>query len=209
MPNAIHTGSNAKAYYKMLNREVETYCPQSRSDWRQWLEKNHQSKQSIWLVYYTKKSNIPSISWSEAVDEALCYGWIDSTKKTINDFSYLQFFSKRKPKSNWSKINKEKVQQLIENGLMTEAGFDSIETAKQNGSWNMLDEVEELIIPNDLEIAFKKHKGSKVYFLSLSRSARKIILGWIVFAKKQETRQKRIEEVVKSAEQNLKPKHLR
>lgn len=209
MPNAIHTGSNTKASYKMLNREVETYCPQSRSDWRQWLEKNHQSKKSIWLVYYTKKSNIPSISWSEAVDEALCYGWIDSTKKTINDFSYLQFFSKRKPKSNWSKINKEKVQQLIENGLMTEAGFDSIETAKQNASWNMLDEVEELIIPNDLEIAFKKYKGSKVYFLSLSRSARKIILGWIVFAKKQETRQKRIEEVVKSAEQNLKPKHLR
>ncbi|WP_400262873.1 YdeI family protein [Sphingobacterium sp. SG20118] len=97
------------------------------------MEKNHQSKQSVWLVYYTKKSNIPSLSWSEAVDEALCFSWIDSTKKKIGDFSYLQFFSKRKPKSNWSKINKEKVQQLIENGLMTAAGFDSIETAKQNG----------------------------------------------------------------------------
>lgn len=189
--------------------EIETYCPQSRTDWRQWLDKNHESKQSVWLIFYTKKSNIPSLSWSEAVDEALCFGWIDSTKKTIDDSSYIQFFSKRKPKSNWSKINKEKVQLLTENGLMTAAGFDSIETAKQNGSWNILDEVEELIIPNDLEKAFKEHEGSKNYFLSLSKSARKIILGWIVLAKRQETRQKRIDEVVKSAKQNLKPTHLR
>src|SRR3989338_3413139 len=112
----------------MLDQEVETYCPQSRTDWRKWLEKNYQSKQSVWLVYYTKKSNLPSISWSEAVDEALCFGWIDSTKKTIDDVSFMQFFSKRRPKSNWSKINKEKVQQLIENGRMTQAGLDSIET---------------------------------------------------------------------------------
>jgi uncharacterized protein YdeI (YjbR/CyaY-like superfamily) len=193
----------------MLNKEIETYCPQSRTDWRQWLEKNHQSKQSVWLVYYTKKSNVPSLSWSEAVDEALCFGWIDSTKKKIDDFSFMQFFSKRKPKSNWSKINKEKVQQLIDRKRMTKAGYESVETAKQNGSWIILDEVEELIIPNDLEIAFEKHKGSKEYFLSLSKSARKIILGWIALAKRQETRQKRIDEVVESAEQNLKPKHLR
>lgn len=193
----------------MLNKEIETYCPQCRTDWRQWLEKNHQSKQSVWLVYYTKKSNVPSISWSEAVDEALCFGWIDSTKKTIDDFSFMQFFSKRKPKSNWSKINKEKVQQLIDSKRMTKAGYESVETAKQNGYWAILDEVEELIIPNNLEIAFKKHKGSKDYFLSLSKSTRKIILSWIVLAKQQETRQKRIDEVVESAAQNLKPKHLR
>lgn len=192
----------------MLNKEVETYCPRSRTDWRQWLEKNHQSKQSVWLVYYTKKSNLPSISWSEAVDEALCFGWIDSTKKTIDDSSFMQFFSKRKPKSNWSKINKEKIQQLIDSKKMTKAGCESVEIAKQNGSWTILDEVEKLIIPNDLEIAFKKHKGSKDYFLSLSKSTRKIILGWIVHAKRQETRQKRIDEVVESAGQNKKPKQF-
>lgn len=193
----------------MINKEIETYCPQSRTDWRQWLEKNHQSKQYVWLVYYTKKSNVPSLSWSEAVDEALCFGWIDSTKKTIDDFSFMQFFSKRKPKSNWSKINKEKVQQLIDSKRMSKAGYKSVATAKQNGYWTILDEVEELLIPNDLENAFKVHEGSKDYFLSLSKSARKIILGWIVLAKRQETRQKRIDEVVESAEQNLKPKHLR
>lgn len=193
----------------MFKKEIETYCPKSQTEWRQWLEKNHQSKLSVWLIYYTKKSTIPSLSWSEAVDEALCFGWIDSTRKTIDEFSFMQFFSKRKPKSNWSKINKEKVQQLIDSKRMTKAGHESIETAKQNGYWTILDEVEELIIPKDLEIAFEKHKGSKDHFLSLSKSTRKIILSWIVLAKQQETRQKRIDEVAESAEQNLKPKHLR
>jgi uncharacterized protein YdeI (YjbR/CyaY-like superfamily) len=193
----------------MFKKEIETYCPKSQTEWRQWLEKNHQSKLSVWLIYYTKKSTIPSLSWSEAVDEALCFGWIDSTRKTIDEFSFMQFFSKRKPKSNWSKINKEKVQQLIDSKRMTKAGYESIETAKQQGYWTILDEVEELIIPKDLEIAFEKHKGSKDHFLSLSKSTRKIILSWIVLAKQQETRQKRIDEVAESAEQNLKPKHLR
>ncbi len=193
----------------MHNQEIETYCPKSRTEWRQWLEKNHRSKQSVWLVYHTKKSNIPSINWSEAVDEALCFGWIDSTRKTIDGSSFMQFFSKRKPKSIWSKINKEKVQQLIGSGRMTKAGYESIETAKQNGSWTIFDEVEELIIPNDLEKAFNKHKGSKDFFLSLGKSARKMMLASLVLAKRPETRQKRIDEIVESAEQNLKSKHLR
>lgn len=193
----------------MHNKEIETYCPQSQTDWRQWLEQNHQSRQSVWLVCYTKKSKIPSLSWSEAVDEALCFGWIDSTRKKIDDISFMQFFSKRKPKSNWSKINKEKVQQLIDSKRMTKQGYESVEIAKHNGYWTILDEIEELIIPNDLEIAFEKHNGSKDYFLSLSKSTRKILLSWIILVRKQETRQKRIEEVVESAAQNLKPKHLR
>jgi uncharacterized protein YdeI (YjbR/CyaY-like superfamily) len=148
----------------MSNKEIETYCPKSQTEWRQWLKKNHQSKQSVWLIYYTKKSTIHSLSWSEAVDEALCFGWIDSTRKTIDEFSFMQFFSKRKPKSNWSKINKEKVQQLIDSKRMTKAGYKSIEIAKQNGYWTILDEVEELIIPNDLEIAFEKIQKLKRLF---------------------------------------------
>ncbi|MCL1672777.1 YdeI/OmpD-associated family protein [Elizabethkingia ursingii] len=193
----------------MHNKEIETYCPKSQTDWRHWLKKNHQSKQSVWLIFHTKKSNIPSLSWSDAVDEALCFGWIDSTRKKINNISFMQFFSKRKPKSNWSKINKEKVQQLIDSKRMTKQGYESIEIAKQNGYWTILDEIEEVIIPEDLEIAFKKYNGSKDYFLSLSKSTRKVILSWIILVGKQETRQKRIEEVVESAALNLKPKHLR
>lgn len=193
----------------MHNKEIETYSPKSQTDWRQWLKKNHQSKQSVWLIFHTKKSNVPSLSWSDAVDEALCFGWIDSTRKKINNISFMQFFSKRKPKSNWSKINKEKVQQLIDSKRMTKQGYESVEIAKQNGYWTILDEIEEVIIPEDLEIAFKKYNGSKDYFLSLSKSTRKVILSWIILVGKQETRQKRIEEVVESAALNLKPKHLR
>lgn len=189
--------------------EKEIFYPKDRTAWRKWLEKNHLSEQAVWLVFYSKKSKRDTITWSEAVDEALCFGWIDSKKVKIDEETAHQFFSKRKPQSTWSKINKKKVENLIEQGLMTEAGHKSIEIAKQNNSWTILDEVEELIIPDDLEKAFNSHKGSMDFFLSLSKSTRKIILSWIVLAKRQETRQKRIDEVVESAKQNLRPTHLR
>jgi uncharacterized protein YdeI (YjbR/CyaY-like superfamily) len=193
----------------MNNLELETYTPTSQEDWRKWLEENHQSKQSIWLIYYTKKSDNPSLTWREAVDEALCFGWIDSTQKKIDEFSFMQFFSKRKPKSIWSKINKDKVQELIDHNKMTKAGFESVEVTKKNGSWTILDEVEELIIPKDLKNAFLEYEGSKDYFLSQSKSVKKMILSSIVLAKRPETRQKRIDEIAKSAGQNMKPKHMR
>lgn len=189
-------------------KEIETYYPQSREEWRQWLEESHQYKQSIWLVYYAKKSNIPSISWREAVDEVLCFGWIDSTTKKVDESSFIQYFSKRKPKSIWSKINKDIVQILIDTDRMTKAGFECIEIAKENGSWTILDEVEELIIPNDLEKAFEIHNGSKDYFLSLSKSTRKILLSWVVLAKRQETRQRRIDEVAESMGKKQMPKQM-
>ena len=162
------------------------------------VRKNHVSKQSVWLVFYSKSSTKKSITWSEAVDVALCYGWIDSKKIKIDEETSHQFFSKRKAQSTWSKINKEKVRQLIEQGLMTQAGSDSIEKAKQNGSWTVLDEVEELIIPQDLDEAFNKFEGSKTYFLSLSKSVKKMMLQWLVLAKRPETRQKRISEIIES-----------
>jgi len=189
-------------------KETEIFYPINQSTWRQWLEINHLSKQSVWLVFYAKSSVKPSITWSEAVEVALCFGWIDSKKVKIDHETSHQFFSKRKPKSTWSKINKEKVQQLTDNGLMSQAGLDIIELAKQNGSWNILDEVEELIIPEDLETAFDKHKGSKDYFLSLSKSVRKMMLQYIVLARLPETRQKRIDEIAICAGQNKKPKQF-
>ena len=179
--------------------ETEVFYPTSPAAWREWLEENHLSRQSVWLVYYAKSSGKPTLSWREAVDVALCYGWIDSKRIKIDQETSHQFFSKRKPKSTWSKINKEKVQELIEAGLMTPAGYQSIEIAKQNGSWTILDEVEELIIPEDLLQAFKIHKGSKEYFLSLSKSVKKMMLYRIVSAKRPETRQKRIQEIASAA----------
>ncbi len=187
-------------------QEIESFYPSSQEEWRNWLIENHLSKESIWLVYFKKKSGKPSISWSQAVDEALCFGWIDSKAKPIDDEKYCQFFTKRKPKSVWSKINKQKIERFIEQNLISEAGYKSIELAKQNGSWTILDEVEELIIPNDLEIEFEKKPGSKDFFLTLSKSVKKSILQWLVMAKQESTRNKRIEEIVDSASQQLKPK---
>lgn len=189
--------------------EIETFYPSTQTDWREWLQENHLSKQSVWLIYYKKKSKIPSISWSEAVDEALCFGWIDSTARPIDDEKYMQFFTKRKATSVWSKINKDKVEKLISAGKMNQAGLESIEKAKKNGSWTILDEVEELIIPEDLEAAFQANEGSKDFFMSLSKSVRKAILQWLVLAKQQTTRQKRINEIAELAAQKLKPKQFR
>lgn len=121
----------------------------------------------------------------------------------------MQFFSKRKTNSVWSKVNKEKIERLTIEGLMTKAGFDIIEIAKQNGSWTILDEAEALIIPADLEEEFEKRPQAKSYFVSLSRSDKRNILQWIVLAKRQETRAKRITEIVELADQNLKPKQFR
>lgn len=193
----------------MHKKEIETYCPKSRADWRKWLENNHQSKPSVWLVYFKASTKVPSLSWSEAVDEALCFGWIDSTKKTLDKDRYMQYFSKRKPKSTWSKINKDKVANLIQNNQMTTAGFDSIETAKQHGTWTLMDNVEKLIIPEDLKLALNKQEASMAFFQRQTKSTKKAMLYWVVMAKRTDTRKKRIAEIVQAAEKGMKPKYFR
>ena len=189
--------------------ELEEYCPHDKKDWRKWLEKNHAKKEAVWLIFYKKKTPKYNLSWSESVDEALCFGWIDSVKKTIDSEKYKQYFSKRKAKSNWSKINKDKVTTLIEQGLMKEEGYKSIEIAKENGSWTILDEVETLVIPDDLKEEFANFQGSMEFFDSLSKSVKKILLYWVVSAKRKETRQRRILEIAENASQSLKPKQFR
>lgn len=193
----------------MQHKEIELFCPASQAEWRQWLKENHSTHQSVWLVQHKQKSGKPSITWSESVAEALCFGWIDSTRKTLDEHSYVQFFCKRKPTSNWSKVNKAKVMELIAAGLMVEAGFKSIEVAKENGSWSIMDEVEALTIPKDLGEAFQAQPGGADYFNSLSKSVKKMLLQWVVMAKRPETRQKRIAEIAELAAQKLKPKQFR
>ena len=157
--------------------EVEQFCPKSKDEWRAWLTKNHATKKSVWVVYHKKSfRGLPSISWSEAVDEALCFGWIDSTKKTINKEQFTQLFTPRKEKSGWSKINKEKIKNLTQAGLLTPAGLATVARAKKDGSWSLFDAVETLVVPADLVVEFKKHAGAKEFFMSLSPSSRKAIL---------------------------------
>jgi uncharacterized protein YdeI (YjbR/CyaY-like superfamily) len=192
----------------MQKTEAETFYPANQQEWRQWLAQNHTSKQAVWVLMYKKAANKPSISWSDAVDEALCFGWIDSVKRSVDSESSVQFFSKRKLRSGWSKINKAKINRLIEAGLMTSAGLASIETAKQNGSWTLLDEVEEMTMPQDLAEALKQQPGAEEYFFSLSRSVRKAMLQWLVLAKRPETRQNRINEISQLAAMRQKPKQF-
>lgn len=192
----------------MQQTDKETFYPKSQKEWREWLIKNHDSKQSVWLIGYKKQANKPTVSWSDAVDEALCFGWIDSTRKSIGDDTFIQFFTRRKPNSTWSKINKAKVERLIEDGLMQKAGFESIQRAKENGSWSILDEVEALTMPQDLEKALKENPVAEDFFMGLSKSVRKMMLQWITFAKRPETRQNRINEIATLAAQKLKPKQF-
>lgn len=188
---------------------MDQYHPENRTDWRAWLQKNHISKDFIWLIFYKQSSPRANLGWSEAVDEALCFGWIDSTKKSIDDEQYMQYFCKRKPKSNWSRVNKDKVKVLIEQGLMEEAGYRSIAIAKENGSWTYLDEVEALVVPEDLQATLASHPGASEYFEGLSKSNKKGLLYWVLSAKREVTRQKRILEIAEHAAQQMKPKQFR
>ncbi|MBT1704088.1 YdeI/OmpD-associated family protein [Fulvivirgaceae bacterium PWU20] len=189
--------------------ETETFYPKNRKEWRSWLKKYHHKKESIWIIYYKKAANKPTLNWAEAVAEALCFGWIDSKAKPVDDEKYIQFFTRRKPTSMWSKINKDKVEQLIAEGLMTSAGLKCIEVAKENGSWEILDSVEALAVPEDLLHYFKKENKAKTYYEGLSKSLKKQLLLWLVVAKREETRKKRIAEIIKSLKKGTLPNRFR
>ncbi len=185
--------------------QLETVYARDRQAWRQWLTENHQDAIGVWLIYYKVKSGQASVKYSEAVKEALCFGWIDSKVKSLDGDRYMQVFTPRKPKSVWSKLNKQYLEELIEQGLMTEAGLATITVAKQNGSWTSLDQIEALIMPADLQKALATNENANRYFAAFSNTTKKIILVWIESAKRPETRLKRIEQTVNSAAQNKNP----
>jgi len=192
-----------------LKDGIKTFYARSQREWRKWLEKNHQSEKSVWLIIYKKESGKPSVYYTEAVDEALCFGWIDSKPNKRDAESYYQFFAKRNPKSNWSKINKAKIARLSAKGLITKAGIEAIETAKRSGTWTALDKVEAMTIPEDLQKAFDKNKTAFMYFDKFPPSSKRIILEWILNAKRTETRQQRITTTVELATKNIRANHYR
>jgi uncharacterized protein YdeI (YjbR/CyaY-like superfamily) len=185
--------------------QLETIYASDHQEWREWLEKNHLTSSGIWLIYYKVKSGKPSVKYSEAVKQALCFGWIDSKVKSLDKDRYQQIFTPRKPKSVWSKLNKQYIEELIEKGLMTEVGLEKIQAAKQNGSWNSLDAIEALTIPIDLKQAIDANSLANLNFDAFSNSLKKNILFWIDSAKRPETRLKRIEQTIISAAQNRSP----
>ena len=179
------------------------YYPKSRGEWRQWLLENHTQKDGIRLIIAKKGSGLPSLPVAEAVEEALCFGWIDSVANKIDDKCFKIFFSPRNPKSKWSKINKDRVKKLTKLGLLAPVGRNMIVLAKKTGTWDALNDVDQLLLPKDLKAAFSKNKKAAHFFDNFPPSAKRGILSWILDAKRSETRIKRIKETVKLAEKNI------
>ena len=188
-----------------FEQQLSLVYAKNRQEWREWLEEHHQTSQGIWLVYYKVKTGKPSVKYAEAVQEALCFGWIDSKVKSLDAERYQQIFTPRKPKSVWSKLNKQYLEELIKEGLMTEVGLSKIAAAKLDGSWTALDAVEALIIPIDLQEYLENNPVADQYFQQFNNSTKKNILAWIKSAKRPETRQKRIQKTIVSSQENKSP----
>lgn len=184
--------------------EKEHHYFKNPQEWRNWLHDNHHSSKGVYLIFYKVGSEWESMRWEEAVQVAICYGWIDSTVKKLDDERRRQMFTPRKDKSVWSKLNKTYIEKLIADNLMHESGLKKIETAKQNGTWESLDAVENLQMPADLEAAFAKNKTALDNYNNFSKSYRKSYLYWLNQAKREETRASRITQIVSLCEQNIK-----
>nr|WP_299485839.1 YdeI/OmpD-associated family protein [uncultured Allomuricauda sp.] len=177
------------------------------AEWRDWLHENHTVSDGIYLIFYKVDHEMDSMRWEEAVRVALCYGWIDSTVKSLGDGKRRQYFCPRKPKSVWSKVNKNHIKELIKNGLMHKSGLTIINVAKKNGSWTALDHVENGIVPQDLQKAFDSNKIALMNFKNFTHGQRKSYLYWLHQAKREETRQKRIKEIIQLCEGNIKSRN--
>lgn len=192
-----------------FEEQLERIYASDRQTWRRWLQENHLQAMGVWLVHYKVSSAKPSVKYSEAVKEALCFGWIDSKVKTLDEERYMQIFTPRKPKSVWSKLNKQYVEELDSQGLIAAAGWKTIEIARQNGSWTSLDAIEALIIPSDLQHALEANREAEKNFANFSKTTKKNILYWIDTAKRSETRLKRIEKTVIASAANQNPLAIR
>ena len=157
------------------------------------------------MIFYKKATRRPGLEYEESVEEALCFGWVDSRKKRLDDERYALMFTPRKPESPWSRSNKERVEKLIGRGLMTPAGLARIEEAKRNGAWTVYDPIENLVVPDDLAAALDAETGSLQNFEGFSVSVRKSILWWIASARRPETRARRIAKAAAAAAANRSP----
>jgi uncharacterized protein YdeI (YjbR/CyaY-like superfamily) len=164
----------------------------NRKDWRKWLKENHKTTDCIWLIYYKKHTGKPRIPYDDAVEEALCFGWIDSIVKRIDEERFMQKFTPRKNKSSWSESNKKRVIKMIKQKRMTKAGMNKINAAIANGQWNKTIETEiDFEMPSELSQLLSVNKKARGFFNELSPSHKKQYIGWIASAKKVETKKKR------------------
>jgi len=177
--------------------------------WRAWLERNHDREDGIWLVYYKKASGKRSVTYEEALDEALCYGWIDSIVNRIDDERYMQKWTPRRPGSIWSAANKARIKKLKDGGRLTAAGLEKISAAKRDGSWNRLSDIDRIgrtnEIPEDLRAALAENLAAGIKFDRLAPSQKKLWAWWIISAKRPETRARRVAETVSGVAAGRRP----
>jgi uncharacterized protein YdeI (YjbR/CyaY-like superfamily) len=179
----------------------------NRNDWRRWLKSNHRSQKEVWLIYYKKHTGKPRIPYDDAVEEAICFGWIDSTVKRLDEEKYAQKFTPRNQKSKWSELNKRRAERMVKQGKMTQAGLAKFKQAgKKKG-----EKAEEkpgsrrLIVPPDLKKALSANRKALENFNNFAPSYRRLYVAWITYAKRKETREKRIKQTVQWAAENKKP----
>jgi uncharacterized protein YdeI (YjbR/CyaY-like superfamily) len=187
----------------MVEAPSNSVHPLTRAEWRHWLEANHTRREGVWLVTFKKDTGQPRVEYDEAVEEALCFGWVDSKPNALDDQRSLLWFAPRKPRTGWSRPNKERVERMMAAGLMAPAGLAKIEAAMADGSWSKLDAVEALEIPPDLAEALTAYPSAAANFDAFPRSAKRGILEWVVNARKPETRAQRVAETARLAEDNV------
>lgn len=185
-------------------KDIKSVYPKNTDEWRDWLKNNGAKEKAVYLIMYHQKSGIETLSYEESVEHALCYGWIDSKGIKRDDESSYLYFTPRKLTSKWSKPNKIRVERMNKLGLMTSAGQTLIDHAKKSGTWDALNDVDNGIIPSDLQKLFDKNKKAFENYSAFSPSSRRMILEWIYDAKKPETRNERVIKTVEFAEKNLK-----
>ncbi|MEM9489303.1 MAG: YdeI/OmpD-associated family protein [Myxococcota bacterium] len=182
---------------------LDRFHPLSRAEWRTWLERNHRTSPGIWLVTFKKHTGKPRIDYNQAVEELLCFGWVDSLPRALDDERSMLLCTPRKPASKWSRPNKERVARMEAAGLMAERGRELVELARRTGTWTALDQIENLVIPDDLAERLAAHGPAQGHFEAFPRSVKRGILEWIASAKRPETRARRVEQTAALAAQNI------
>lgn len=184
---------------------VEQLYLSNRTDWRAWLEKNYATEKEVWLIYYKKHSEKPSIPYEDSVEEAICFGWIDGIIKRIDDERCARKFIPRRSRSRWSESNKKRAEKMVNEGRMTRAGMTRVDDAKKNGEWFKSNVVpKKLMIPSFIAKALIKNKKASKNFNNLTESYKKLYVRWISSAKREGTRLRRLEEAIDLLEQNKK-----
>ncbi len=195
-------GGDTDAFADLDGAPNNAVHPLTRGAWRVWLSEHHETADNVWFVYYKKATGKPVVTYDESVEEALCFGWVDSLPRKLDDERSMLYFAPRKSGSNWSRLNKERIARLEAEGKMSASGSVLVEQAKRDKSWNALDDVEDLIVPDDLAAALADAPPARAHWDAFPPSTRKGILEWILNAKRPTTRQKRIDETTRLAQQN-------